>query len=64
MAPDTTKVFVPVAEQMIFDWSAVGIRRLERYLARCAAFEEYCRATGREWSSPEPFSCQPQASCR
>jgi hypothetical protein len=63
MTHDTTKVFIPVREQMILDWSAYGLRRLERYLGQCAAFEEYCRQSGREWSAPHPSPCPPHAPC-
>ena len=30
-----------VEDQMLRDWAEVGIRRLERHLARFAEFEEY-----------------------
>lgn len=62
MTPDTTQIAIPVREQMILDWSAAGLRRLERHLARHAAFEEYCRQAGREWSAPTSPPCRPLAS--
>jgi hypothetical protein len=64
MIQDPPAFFVEIREQMITDWSAVGLRRLERYLARCAEFEEYCRLSGREWSAPEAPSCQRLAPCQ
>jgi hypothetical protein len=61
MSADTTTIVISVREQMILDWTAAGLRRLEAHLARHAAFEEYCRHRGRDRSAPETSSCPPHA---
>ena len=37
---------LPPEEQMVRDWAAVGLRRLEAHLALHAAFEEYLGGGG------------------
>jgi hypothetical protein len=46
--PDDPRDLAPpgVEDQMLRDWAAVGIRRLERHLARFAEFEEYLQRRG------------------
>ena len=40
-------------EQMLADWAAVGLRRLEAHLARQAAFCDFLRQRGSDDEPPE-----------
>lgn len=43
----------PLDEQMLADWAAVGLRRLEAHLARRAAFCEFLRRRSRDAEPPQ-----------
>jgi len=57
-----TERLCPIQEQMLSDWAAVGLRRLEAHLAVQAAFCEFLRQRRRDADDDEGTCPAPETS--